>query len=739
MQALLGFVLPLIICWGILWLIVYGMLVRRLLRTALQHPQYELRSPTILPDYLKPLFQFPIERLQSLGFEGLTVLEVRSLVYSEGEIQGLLLYQPQYQTYAQITPRRLADPRDWFEVSFYTFFADGTLLLTLNAQAHGVVAQIPKTILVDGYVPELDSQWQLHLSRLEQALTTHTIQPLDPPEFLSALTQHYRVYLETLVQQRQLLPVSGSDRFRLQVLTALKTGLQVLRGNSKLRPLNRQRQQLAKLDPSRQVELPIELEIEAFQRMQRLEQGSVPRRTRERLVLPVTLVLFILSFVQYFGWDWSGLLIFVGAIAFHEAGHYGMMRLCGYRDTSVFFLPFLGAAAVGQKAEATLSEKIAVLLAGPLPGFFVGTGLLGWRFWGDGPSLALEAGMILIGLNWFNLLPIYPLDGGKIAHLLLFSRSPWADAFFRGVAIVALLVLGVWAPIFIGVALVIALSIPLGLRSARVRMALRRQLKQPLEQQAPADSPAVLQQIYQALKQQGYDQLPFMQRYALVKELWHAQRELLAHWPLRLGWVVAYGATLLGPIAAGAIVAQQFMPLSHAEQQSQRAHWIKRRQAQHLTLNQQVQQLNQQIKRNPKDLQAYHKRAMLYQTLGQYPQAIADYTAILAQDDRNLAAYLARSGAYRTQNNGRAALADLSQVLKLSPNYQPGYFARSDFYLTQNQYTLALADANQLIQLNPKNPEAFYLRSDIRQQMGDEAGSQADRQWGDRLAEDWPP
>ena len=47
-----------------------------------------------------------------------------------------------------------------------------------------------------------------------------------------------------------------------------------------------------------------------------------------------------------------------------------------------------------------------------------------------------------MGVNLFNLLPILPLDGGQIAHMLLFARRPWLDVAFRTLAGVGLIVVG---------------------------------------------------------------------------------------------------------------------------------------------------------------------------------------------------------------------------------------------------------------------------------------------------------
>jgi Zn-dependent protease len=146
---------------------------------------------------------------------------------------------------------------------------------------------------------------------------------------------------------------------------------------------------------------------------------------------------------------WQFALILVAAIFIHEMGHVWSMRRCGMPVKGIYLLPFVGGVAVGQAdAENRLTEaqnyEIAMMgpvfgLASVLPLLAV-YGLTGSDFWGA------SAAMVAL-VNLFNLLPIFPLDGGRVLRALFASagRGPMlvAMAVSLGVTAVGLLLLGV--------------------------------------------------------------------------------------------------------------------------------------------------------------------------------------------------------------------------------------------------------------------------------------------------------
>src|SRR5439155_19114164 len=140
--------------------------------------------------------------------------------------------------------------------------------------------------------------------------------------------------------------------------------------------------------------------------------------------------LFIFASTAFFNDKTSRLALLIGVLFFHGLGHYAGMLLFNYQDVQMFFIPLFGAAVRGRTRSVEGYKEAIVLLLGPLPGILLGAvlGIIA-RFYDH--ELLSSAAMLLLVINGFNLLPFMPLDGGRLLHLILFSRQPYLEAVFR--------------------------------------------------------------------------------------------------------------------------------------------------------------------------------------------------------------------------------------------------------------------------------------------------------------------
>ena len=126
-------------------------------------------------------------------------------------------------------------------------------------------------------------------------------------------------------------------------------------------------------------------------------------------------------FVQY--------LIILSIVLIHELGHFLMARLLGWRIEKLMLWFFGGVMVTDEHLSRPIYEEFLVVIAGPLQHVFIHIGLF---YFGDlllGEQLLTEAYQYNIWILLFNLIPIWPLDGGKCVQLGLTSLFPFKTAY----------------------------------------------------------------------------------------------------------------------------------------------------------------------------------------------------------------------------------------------------------------------------------------------------------------------
>jgi hypothetical protein len=199
------------------------------------------------------------------------------------------------------------------------------------------------------------------------------------------------------------------------------------------------------------------------------EQAASPANNLGCLIL--SLVLFVAAM---YGSSWKAVGLIVGVLLLHELGHFVGMRLFGYSNLRMFFIPFFGAAVSGRKHAAPAWQQGTVLLLGPLPGILLGLGLQLWLR-PDREDLPGELVTMLVLINAFNLLPLIPLDGGRLIDLLFFARRPLLASLFTLFAALCLGALALAAGSWLlgGFAALVGLATPARYRQVKLQRALR--------------------------------------------------------------------------------------------------------------------------------------------------------------------------------------------------------------------------------------------------------------------------
>ncbi len=133
-----------------------------------------------------------------------------------------------------------------------------------------------------------------------------------------------------------------------------------------------------------------------------------------------TMILSMLVYSWIFGWPYA--VGFVLLIFVHEMGHYVAARQRGLQVGAPTFIPFVGAWIALKEMPHSVETEAYVGFAGPLAGSAAAL-VCYWlgRTYDSNLMLALAYSGFM--LNLFNLIPISPLDGGRITAII--SPKVW--------------------------------------------------------------------------------------------------------------------------------------------------------------------------------------------------------------------------------------------------------------------------------------------------------------------------
>lgn len=119
----------------------------------------------------------------------------------------------------------------------------------------------------------------------------------------------------------------------------------------------------------------------------------------------------VLAYSWLFSWQFA--LILIASLVIHELGHVWAMRTIGIPTRGFYLIPFVGGAAVPERAFQSRMEEQFVALAGPVFGLAQAALFYAAFLAGAGGLFGAIAAWVAV-LNLFNMIPITPLDGGRI-------------------------------------------------------------------------------------------------------------------------------------------------------------------------------------------------------------------------------------------------------------------------------------------------------------------------------------
>jgi Zn-dependent protease len=128
-----------------------------------------------------------------------------------------------------------------------------------------------------------------------------------------------------------------------------------------------------------------------------------------------TMLLSLAVYATIWGWPYAA--GFIALMFAHEMGHYVAARQCGLNVSAPAFIPFVGAWINLKEQPRDVRTEAYVAMAGPLVGTVSAVAIYLWSRW-TGSTLLLAIAYAGLFLNLFNLLPVSPLDGGRITAII---------------------------------------------------------------------------------------------------------------------------------------------------------------------------------------------------------------------------------------------------------------------------------------------------------------------------------
>ena len=442
-----------------LLLVGFVITLHRLLRMRLSPACVRpLRDEELAPP-IAALFQRAQNELGRLGFEPQSLIGQHGPLVGAAPTPVLLLRHDERRVWAIVSPSQAPTPGALLRLALVSYWEPEGSLTTLSGESWALSARAPEHRVIDRYRLSWSEQVRDHLEALTKE-PARRVRELDLSSFLQELE---RSFADALSDAVPLADDGATRRYGIPWWSACKLAARMLVPPSAQRQLLAQRARLAPWEPEVTVALPW---VEAFNFRQHQALLAMPARAGMAwVVFLVSAALFAASMLLF------GSLRMVAALSLvlliHELGHWLAMRAFGFGQSAIFFIPFFGAATSGEKRDASLAQRLVVLAAGPVPGLIAGLAILAFT---RAPSADLrELASLAVAVNAANLLPILPLDGGRIVQHLITKQHPWLETSAALISVAAFALLAVLAaqPLLFAIAAIALLATRYNFEAAR--------------------------------------------------------------------------------------------------------------------------------------------------------------------------------------------------------------------------------------------------------------------------------
>jgi hypothetical protein len=405
------------------WGLVYVM--RQRVRT----PRISATARQEFPSHDENAVRLVAAALEQWGFEAVGAMKRTAFVEGQPAVFDAVFFHAKTQCFALASRSEMPQDNAPYSVTFANLRADGKGIFTVNRLLHAALGTLAELHVEDAQCDNLEAHWQRHQRRLADA------QPKPWITEVSALVEMLQSVSGRLMERLQKF---GKIRASGEVFSVRPVAAFWVLIGAWFKPKHMRKPY--RLLPMQSDALEHALDslqgdgAQGWQHFQLALEAAPKKRNpwHSTLWFVLLAVLAGVSFGLISSWSVAPALLLI--IGVHEFGHYLAMRAFGYRNVDVFFIPFFGGVTTGSKDDATPLQQLVVYLAGPVPGLIAGLAYMLFVPANDAAVFVWlrEAAWLSVIVNALNLLPLVPLDGGRIVELFVFARRWLAAAMAFG-------------------------------------------------------------------------------------------------------------------------------------------------------------------------------------------------------------------------------------------------------------------------------------------------------------------
>ncbi|ULO10462.1 site-2 protease family protein [Paenibacillus sp. 19GGS1-52] len=145
----------------------------------------------------------------------------------------------------------------------------------------------------------------------------------------------------------------------------------------------------------------------------------------------ISMMISIWAYALIYPWGFAVGIVLL--LLVHELGHVIAAKQKGLPVSAPLFIPFVGALIAMKRQPLDAESEAYIAFGGPILGSIGAVAVFAAAYYTNSPLLYSLAYIGLL-LNLLNLLPIHPLDGGRIAVAV--TRWLWLVGLVGGLAVI---------------------------------------------------------------------------------------------------------------------------------------------------------------------------------------------------------------------------------------------------------------------------------------------------------------